>query len=562
MPEVHAVCKRRDLTVIWFNVKIFTQYSFVHMKSLLITWWKYALAGLVVLSLFGLGAYRITRNDAAASTERSPRAVLVESIESLSGDGASLPAVGIVQSRSEAELRTESAGRVTRLSYELGDRIAAGAVLAELENASQRAALMQAQGALESAQAAAQKTESGARMEDETLARISVTNAEMALEEERVSAVNAIRSAYATNDDLVHTKLDAMFLNPRTGDPLFQPLTSDAALTARIEADRPQFEDLLAAEASRGAKLEPADDLKAELERARGDAERLQQFINDIADALNRAIATDNVPQDTLAGYTALASAARTSIATSLASLTGARKGLTAKETQLATARTSEEEVLAGARPEDVSGAQAAIKQAQGAYNAALASLEKTIIRAPISGTINSLGIELGDYVTAFQLAAVVSNNAALEVVATVSEDDRSSISPGDAALIQGTYEGVVSRVAAAIDPQTGKVEVRIALPDEALSHLTNGQSVQVALHPSRESEQSIRVPISAVKLGAEGAFLFTVNDDHTLRAHPVVLGELSGESVEIESGATFDMKIVVDARGLTEGDTVSLQSQ
>jgi len=49
--------------------------------------------------------------------------------------------------------------------------------------------------------------------------------------------------------------------------------------------------------------------------------------------------------------------------------------------------------------------------------------------------------------------------------------------------------------------------------------------------------------------------------DADVLVAHEVTLGALLGERVVIASGLTPDMRIVVDARGLREGEKVEVSA-
>jgi hypothetical protein len=54
---------------------------------------------------------------------------------------------------------------------------------------------------------------------------------------------------------------------------------------------------------------------------------------------------------------------------------------------------------------------------------------------------------------------------------------------------------------------------------------------------------------------------VFTVASS-TLVAHPVVFGDIAGGQVEVTQGLSLDMDIVVDARGLSEGQAVVVGSE
>jgi multidrug efflux pump subunit AcrA (membrane-fusion protein) len=102
---------------------------------------------------------------------------------------------------------------------------------------------------------------------------------------------------------------------------------------------------------------------------------------------------------------------------------------------------------------------------------------------------------------------------------------------------------------------------VKISVSDD--TELTNGSIVSVEFKrnatSSAEAKQEIIVPLSSLKITASGPIAFTVSQDSTLVAHPVVLGEILGDMVVVTEGLSSDTSIVVDARGLKEGEKVEV---
>lgn len=493
------------------------------------------------------------------------RSVALASVSALSSNSEPLALIGEVVSVSEASIRAEAGGRVTGTYAERGDFVNAGYVLAKTENSAQSAAVLQAEGALESAEAQLAKLRSGARDEEIRIAEIAVLNAKNAYEQSRVSTTNTIRSVYNSNDDIVHTKIDVMFSNPTSPVPQFIPRGTNSALEVQIENMRLTIEVILNNQQARSERLDEQTNLEEEINRLQDETQLIREFVALIATVLNSVNPSMEMSQSEIDLYISTASAARTAAGTSLATLSSAAQNLHATEAALLTAETQLEQTQSGARSEDIAAASASVKQAQGAYNAALAALEKTHIRTPISGTLNSFSISTGDYLTPQQEVAVVANNNALEVQTYITEHDRGII-VGNTALIEGRYPGVVTKVAEALDPLTRKIEVRIALRDDVAA-LANGQSVRVALNrASREtqttttSNEPLTIPLSSVKIEAGRNVVFTLSPEGTLVAHPIELGALLGESIQVLSGLTPEMQIVVDARGLREGESVIVE--
>ena len=192
--------------------------------------------------------------------------------------------------------------------------------------------------------------------------------------------------------------------------------------------------------------------------------------------------------------------------------------------------------------------------------------LEKTFVRTPISGTLNTLSLKRGDFVSALAPAATISNNTALQVETFITRDDKDEIAIGSIALINGKYNGIVTSIAPGLDPLTRKIKVNIGI-ESTNANLIHGDSVRISIsreskinEESEDKQQRFIVPISTLKVESDHILVFTVLPDNTLSAHKVVEGPLLGDKVVIVEGLTPEMEIVLDARGLRAGDTVILK--
>jgi RND family efflux transporter MFP subunit len=493
--------------------------------------WVKTSLGILVLIIGGWTLVHFLTPAPADVSLNSTRTVSLKSVAELASDSAPLEVAGTVSATSQAQIRAEVGGQITAVNYTLGDHVAAGAVIASVENASQRAAVAQAQGAVDAASAGA------------SVSQTSLASA-------KSGAVTALLSAYGVTDKTIHTDIDPMFSNPGGATPQFNVQSSDSQSKVNAENERVSVSAIVTREQTQSANVSASSDLTGELQTTQKELRQVRDFLDTVIKTLNSGIPTNNVSASTIAGYLATANAARSAVVGALSSLSSAQAGI--------------ETASKGADTQSGSSA-AALTQAQAGLAAARAALEKTIIRAPISGTINSLSLKVGDYLSAGAVAAVVANNGALEVTAYVTDSDSHEIAAGSSATIttdEGTVTGIVTRVAPAIDPATKKVEVRIGITDGA-ENLVNGQSVTVSIARARKAAtapQTITLPLSALKVGADAISVFTVDENKKLVAHTVSLGQLLGDRVVIESGVTPDMQLVTDARGLQPGETVDIK--
>lgn len=509
---------------------------------------KIVVAVVILLVVVGVLTLAFSGKEEVEVAKTTKRSVHLASVASLSNIETNLPLVGTVTSVSEATLRAETSGRLTRVYKKLGDGVSAGSIIAEFENSGERAAVLQAEGAYEQAKASKE------------IAWMNNGQAGTSLNDTKRQSVNAIASAYITMDDAISGKTDSAFTDPKFDQVKLAISVPDANLASSLEIKRKAIEKILRAREKKNMTISESSDLVAELTTIQTEVETIKTYLDDLFTAYSKALPDQNFSETTLATGKANTQAARQSIGTLLSTLVTTRTTLTASITA--------SQISGGASGGTgaLASADAQVKQAQGAYNAALSRLEKTIIRSPITGTLNSLSINTGDYISAFTQVAVVSNNGALEVVSLVTEDDAKRITVGAPATINETVGGVVTRIASAIDPTTKKIEVRIGIKD-GKSSLINGQSVSIMLIKNKkdtkaEETQSIVIPLSALKLTPRGANVFVMSSSSTLVAIPVKEGAILGEQIQILSGLTGSEQIVTDARGLKEGQEVTVLEQ
>lgn len=505
-------------------------------------------AGVIVVILLALVLLSQLFKDESKEAElvKSPRMVEIASVTDLANGDTSLPLLGTVTSTSEATIRAESSGKLTRVYKKLGDNVVAGQVIAEFENSGERASVLQAEGSYDAAKAA------------RDIARINSGTTNSSLLDAKTSALNTLGNAFNVLDDAIRVKTDGAYTDPRTDEAKFAVLVPDSALTLKLEAKRKSIETMLVARDAYNRTLTIESDLLKEFTVMQTELQIVKTYLDDMATAYSKALPDTVYSQAAIDAGKSSVSASRSAVSGTIASVAQARTSLNASIAANEVAGTT-----SGGSTGSQAAADANVKQAEGAYNAALSRLEKTIIRSPISGTLNSLSINTGDFISAFTEVAVVSNNGALEVVSYVTEDDAKRIAVGNNVTIDNSSKGVITRIASAIDPRTKKIEVRVGIT-EKVSTLVNGQSVRITVTKSTQTVTAtsgpITIPLSALKLTPNGAFVFTLSATSSLVAIPVTEGAILGEEIQVLSGLSGSETIVIDARGLKADMAVTVK--
>lgn len=499
-----------------------------------------SLAVIVGLILVGLFLHFTSNKTAELPVEERVSQVTLSRVDDL-GSKSTFRVTGSVKAVSEARLQTEASGRITSVNVALGDTVRQGTIIASLENSRESAAVLQAQGAYEAAVASAATSESG------------TDSAQIALESALSAGVSAYKSAFISADSAVRNTIDDSFNNPDGATPGFR---LDAFGTApSLNAERTALEPILDSWSTEVSGVSTAN-VKSRLSKAQGDVERISAFAETLAALIAK--------QDT--SNTAFTQAQKDALE---AEFVGVRTSLNATEQALDGALTSIENAEEGLTRAQIAGtgtsvslSDAQLKSALGTLRAAQANYEKTIVRTPISGVVNALYLKAGEYANPGSPAAVIANNNALEIATALSADDADMIEIGEEVFIDETVSGIVTAIAPAIDPISGKKEVKISVSDD--TELTNGSIVSVEFKRNAESAtatatQDIIVPLSALKITASGPIAFSVSQENTLVAHHVELGEILGDMVIVTEGLTPETMIVVDARGLKEGEKVEV---
>jgi multidrug resistance efflux pump len=486
---------------------------------------KLSVAAAVLVVAGSIVTYVLVSNpDAHEPTSFLPL-VEVASVETLSAGSSGLPLLGQVRSVSEATILTEAQGQITRVNYAFGDFVTAGAIIAEISNASERAALAQARAFL--AEKEAQIARTGATTES--------------------SARNVYRSSFITADDAVQNKTEPFFLKDRTQFPsLLIALPNEEPL----ERARAEITEILRVWEREIGNLTDVTDVLSLLSKARTDLTFIESFLTELASAANRRTNDPSSLAITDADRLGLQTA-RSSVSTTLGTLIATEDTL--REARLGTA--------VGATGEQ----EAQLTSARAQVSVAVAALERTIVRAPIGGTINSINLKLGNFVSAQTPAVTIANNNALEIETAITAKDREHVAIGSSVIIDGRYRGTVTNVAPGLDPLTNKITVEIGIEGEAPG-LTHGDTVRLSIQRNALSEgrtpsntTEFMIPIAALKVETDRIVVFSVSNDGVLVAHPIVEGPLVGGSIVIKGGITPDLEIVLDARGLNEGDVVEI---
>jgi membrane fusion protein (multidrug efflux system) len=195
------------------------------------------------------------------------------------------------------------------------------------------------------------------------------------------------------------------------------------------------------------------------------------------------------------------------------------------------------------------------------------ARLNRTRIVAPITGVLDHLPVEIGEYVQTDTAVADIVETATVKVVVEVPERDISFFSVGDKAdvlaMVKGrevSVAGTITFISELADPQTRSTRMEIMLRNDD-HRLRSGQIVQARL--TRQVLQDvILIPLLAVIPMEEGKSVYVVESSKAERRE-VKLGVIKGDRIQITSGLQpGDQLIVAGHRFVAPGQNVNVVSE
>jgi len=515
--------------------------------------------------LFVLGLYVVQKNieNVENIDEKQNHSVVVSSVLALSSEKTPLVLLGEVRSVSQAELRAQKTGEVTSVYVRVGQLVSAGTIIAEIENKSERAAVLSAQGVVAAAKAQLEKIEYGARSEDRASLASQSGAADVTLETAKDSARSAYSQAYSLAQDAVFAQADDFFSNAYTVNPSFRVRSASYDEKNDLEKQRVAIGKKLDAWKLKTLVSIADTELDVRLDEAQSNLEEIKNFLDTIGVFVSEQPVDDDLTSESKASQEAVMLVARSNVDGAKSAVQGAVSSLALAQSGSEIASLSLRSAV-DARGEDVAVAQATLLQAQGALAGAYAVLENTLLRTPISGTVTTLPVTRGDFLAMFDVVAIVANEGALEIEAYVTDSVRDRIIVGTPVMINGTHKGAITSISPGLDPATKKARVTVGVVDEV--QLVNGSFVEVVVLEGDAKKELVAtstelfIPITAIKVLPQGFAVFSIDEKQTLQAHFIEEGPIVGSKMLVKEGLTADMLIITDVRGLSLGDHVEVK--
>ncbi len=195
----------------------------------------------------------------------------------------------------------------------------------------------------------------------------------------------------------------------------------------------------------------------------------------------------------------------------------------------------------------------------------AMTYLSKTVIRAPISGVVDSRKMEAGELATPGREFIDLVDIDRVKVVAGVPERHLKHVKEGTrASLTFPAYPDVnreedITYIGTTLDPDNRTIPVEITLDNP--EHRLKPEMAATIRVIKDYFPAAIVIPQDAVIDTDQGRIVF-VADNNVARAVQVILGANSGDQVLVSEGlAAGDSLIIVGHRNLVNGESIQIRN-
>lgn len=213
---------------------------------------------------------------------------------------------------------------------------------------------------------------------------------------------------------------------------------------------------------------------------------------------------------------------------------------------------------------------EAAVVSAKAAEGTARLNLSHTRIVSPIAGRVGLRNVDVGNQVSTGDTngIVVITKLSPIDVEFAIPQDHASWLQHNAGAFMEvkaydrtrttlldaGTFASLDNQ----IDTQTGTVRAKARF-NNARQQLFPSQFVNVQLQV-RTIQDAVVVPVTAVRQGGQGDFVFVLQEDRTVKMRAVVRGQPLGDRVQITTGLQAGERVITEgADRLRDGASVIL---
>ncbi len=460
--------------------------------------------------------------------------------------------VGTLEAIRSVDIRSETAGRITRIFVESGDTVTEGQAIARLKSDNIEAELRRAQANVTRAQANLAQLRAGTRPEEIDQAEARLNQAQARLDELKAGT----RSEEVAQARARLNQAQARLTDARSGS-----LEDEIAQArSRIEANQADLE-LARERTNRYNQLrEQGAVSQDELEEFRQNERRLSATVEESQRRLQQLQQSQRTQIEQL----------QSTVEEERQALRQLENGARPEEIALVEAEVAEvqselNQLLNGTRPEEIAQAEAEVAEAIAEVSGLEVQLEETAIVAPFTGIVGDVSGKIGDFLSQGDAITTLTENQRLDLRLPIPIERKADLKIGLPVTIsdpQGEVlaTGKISFISPTVN-QNSQTLLAKATFDNQSGRLRDNQFVR-SMVIWNERSGTVIVPVNAITFQGEQRFVYISEGVETLTAkkQQVELGLVQGDNAEVLSGLRPGQKLIVSGtQKLSDGAAIKV---
>ncbi len=211
---------------------------------------------------------------------------------------------------------------------------------------------------------------------------------------------------------------------------------------------------------------------------------------------------------------------------------------------------------------ETVAALQAGLAQAQVGLDSAAYQQSLYTLTAPITGTVESVGLTKDGMASASSIAFTISNKDTMVVTFYVAEDVRDELTAGQPVTVSrsgNTYSGAITEIGNAVDMQKGLFKVKATIYD--MPDIASGVTASITT-TCHSANNVVVIPCDAVYYENGNAYVFVARDGVAVKT-PVETGIYNDTDIAITSGLIEGQQVITTwSANLMDGSSITIPGQ
>jgi len=215
-----------------------------------------------------------------------------------------------------------------------------------------------------------------------------------------------------------------------------------------------------------------------------------------------------------------------------------------------------------GATPMQAESAELQIKSLEAEKKQVLEQISHMQIRAPFSGKIENVSVELGSFVSYGTVLSQLIDNSSLKINVYLSEQEAFKLKRGQQVMINSVVlsQSKIGKITMISDKAdgSGKFLAEIGFSNDDKEQLKAGIIADVHFAVD-ETKTGLSIPVNALLASSKDAKVFVINGDKA-EERKIKTGIITADKVEVLDGLTAGEQVVVSGQlNLESGTAISI---